>query len=78
MNLDTGNVITIVVYLVSFTALFSRVVTSIKYIDEKIDRLEKKQDKHNSVIERMVVVEQGLKSVFHRIDSVEEKLDKED
>lgn len=35
---------------------------------EHFDRLEVKQDKHNNLIERMVVVEQSVKSAHHRID----------
>lgn len=51
-------------------------------IDEKIqdikehtrgdfDRLEKKQDKHNNLIERMAKVEESSKSAHHRIDGME-------
>lgn len=39
---------------------------------EHFDRLESKQDKHNNLIERMVVVEQSCKSAHHRIDNYEE------
>lgn len=38
---------------------------------EHFDRLEAKQDKHNNLIERMVVVEQSCKSAHHRIDDFE-------
>nr|DAV17981.1 MAG TPA: hemolysin [Caudoviricetes sp.] len=38
---------------------------------EHFDRLESKQDKHNNLIERMVVVEQSCKSAHHRIDDFE-------
>ncbi len=44
---------------------------SLKYIEEHIKRLEEKQDKHNCLIERMVAVEQSIKSAHHRIDSLE-------
>lgn len=44
---------------------------SLKYIEEHIKRLEDKQDKHNCLIERMVAVEQSIKSAHHRIDSLE-------
>ena len=77
LALNMSNIITIAVYLISFAVLFSKVMTSIKYIEEKIDRLEKKQDKHNGLIERMVVVEQSTKSSHHRLDELEHRLDKE-
>ena len=44
---------------------------SIKYIEEHINRLEDKQDKHNSLIERIVAVEQSAKSAHPRIDTIE-------
>lgn len=37
-------------------------------LEEKIENLEKKQDKHNNLIERMVKVESSLKAVWHNLD----------
>lgn len=36
--------------------------------EEKLITLEKKQDKHNSIIERMFKVESSVKSAHHRLD----------
>jgi hypothetical protein len=41
--------------------------------EEKLDTLEKKQDRHNNLIERMVRVEDSTKSAHHRIDTLEQK-----
>jgi uncharacterized protein YehS (DUF1456 family) len=38
--------------------------------EEKLITLERKQDKHNNLIERMVRVEDSLKSAHKRIDEV--------
>ena len=38
----------------------------------KLISLEKKQDKHNNLIERMVRVEDSAKSAHHRLDSLED------
>ncbi len=54
---------------VIFQALY--VCYKLGQMSEKLIDLEKKQDKHNSLIERMVVVEQSVKSAHHRIDEVE-------
>ena len=40
--------------------------------EEKLIALEKKQDKHNNLIERMVRVEDSAKSAHHRLDSLED------
>ena len=37
----------------------------------RIQALEKKVEKHNKLVERMVIVEQSAKSAHHRIDRFE-------
>jgi len=36
----------------------------------RIEQLERKVEKHNSLVERMVRVEQSAKSAHHRIDGL--------
>ncbi|MCU7379912.1 hypothetical protein OBO34_16340 [Clostridiales Family XIII bacterium ASD5510] len=45
----------------------------IKEVQGDIKRLEDKQDKHNSLIERMVVVERDLKTAWKNIDELKER-----
>ena len=40
----------------------------------RINKLEEKVDKHNHLIERMVIVEQSTKSAHHRLDEFEERM----
>lgn len=42
--------------------------------EEKLTAIEKKQDKHNNLIERMVRVEDSTKSCHHRLDTIEGKI----
>lgn len=44
------------------------------FFSERFKTLEKKQDKHNSLIERMVVVEQSVKSSHHRADELSDRV----
>lgn len=39
--------------------------------EEKLNEIEKKQDRHNCLIERMVRVEDSVKSAHHRIDTID-------
>ena len=55
---------------VIFQALY--VCYKLGQMSEKLIDLEKKQDKHNNLIERMVIVEQSVKSAHHRIDDINE------
>lgn len=58
-----GLLVSLLVYGVSFGVFYGTVMT-------KLTILEKKQDKHNCLIERMVVVEQSTKSAHHRLDEM--------
>ncbi len=70
MQLSTEFWIQMIVYAISIGSLGGTILTKLKY-------LETKQDKHNGLIERMVVVEQACKSAHHRIDSCENDIDRE-
>lgn len=41
--------------------------------EEKLNMLSVKQDKHNNLIERMVHVEESVKSAHHRINDIEDR-----
>jgi len=45
-------------------------------LQEKIGQLEKKQDKHNQLIERMYVLEKDVDIAFERIKENTEDIDK--
>jgi len=66
--MSEGTIIQIVVYLFSAGMTIGTVLWRIK-------ELEKKVDKHNGLVERMVVVEESAKSAHHRIDRVEREVE---
>lgn len=51
---------------------FAGIITSTKLTNYRIEQLEKKVEKHNSVVERTAVIERDLKSVWHSIDEIRE------
>ena len=66
--------------IVSIVNSYYQASTTRKLIEYKISQLEKKQDKHNSVIERMysleqahAVMEEQIKVANHRIEDLERK-----
>lgn len=73
MSLTSEFLLLLLINIVSACIAIGSYSKSIKYIEEHINRLEEKQDKHNSLIERMVAVEQSSKSAHHRIDNIEEQ-----
>ena len=64
MELSTEFWVQMVVYGISLGSLAGTILARLKQI-------EKKQDKHNQLIERMVAVEQSCKSAHKRIDKIE-------
>lgn len=75
MNFSFEVVLQIVIQAVSITAIIVTVKCNQRFFEEKLNNLEKKQDKHNSLIERMAIVEQSTKSAHHRINDNSEKID---
>lgn len=49
---------------------FTGILTSTKLTNYRIEQLEKKVEKHNSVVERTAIIEQDLKTVWHNIDEL--------
>lgn len=73
----------ILAYVVMGIVFLSKLDTSIAVLkttidahkennDKQFERLEKKQDKHNNLIERMVKVEESTKSAHHRLDEIKD------
>lgn len=60
-----------VLFTLSAQALY--IAYKIGKFEEKLTTIEKKQDKHNNLIERMTRVEDSLKSAHHRIDEIKEQ-----
>ena len=52
---------------------FGGIVASSRLTNYRIEQLEKKVDKHNSIIERTYILEEKMKVANHRIDDLEEK-----
>ena len=49
------------------------ILASAKLTNYRIEQLEKKVDKHNSVMERTCLLEEQMKVANHRISDLEEK-----
>ncbi len=64
--------------ITSGAVLLSSVLTGIvtsNNIIYRINQLERKVEKHNGLVERMVVVEQSAKSAHHRIDEIRREVE---
>ena len=53
------------------------VIASSRLTNYRIQQLEKKVEKHNSVVERMAVAEKEIRVANHRIEELERKMEHE-
>ena len=63
MEFDTSFWVQIVVYALSFGAMYGT-------ITQRLKNLEKTVAKHNSVVERTYTLEESVKSAWKRIDEI--------
>lgn len=68
-----GVAIVIIVQLVGIGVFIGKNNEFKDHIIYRLNELEKKQDKHNNLIERMVKVEQSSKSAHLRIDEIQNR-----
>ena len=73
MSISLEFLLVIIINVLSAGVFLGGLSMAIKYIEKQIARLEEKQDKHNSLIERVVKVEESAKSAHRRLDEIMDK-----
>lgn len=63
----------IVIYLIQIIVYVASFGMAIGVFKTRLNYMEKKLDKHNHLVERMVVVEQSCKSVHKRVDRIDKE-----
>lgn len=63
MQLSDGTILQIVMYLLTAVATVSTILHRIK-------ELEKRVEKHNGVMERMIVVEKDIQTLVREVDKI--------
>lgn len=58
----------------SLIGTFGGIISSAILIKYRIEQLEKKVEKHNSVVERMAIAEINIKNIFHKLDEIIEEI----
>lgn len=57
---------------------FSGIITANKLTNFRIEQLEKKVEKHNTIVERTYILERDLKTAFNYIEEIKSRQDKEE
>ena len=69
-----GEIIVAAISLVGTLAgTFTGILTSTKLSNYRIEQLEKKVEKHNSVVERTAILERDIQTVWREIDEIKEE-----
>lgn len=75
----TGDIIlALIAFAGTLVGTFGGIMTANRLSNYRIEQLEKKVEKHNNLVERMVVVENSVKSAHHRIDDLGNRLLREE
>ena len=69
-----GQIIIAIISLIgTLVGTFAGILTSTKLSNYRIEQLEKKVEKHNSVVERTALLERDMKTVWHEINELKEE-----
>lgn len=66
-------IVSIITLAGSALGTFAGIAVNTKLTNYRIEQLEKKVDKHNSVIERTYMLEEKVKVANHRIEDLEKE-----
>lgn len=70
--MDANNVTALIALVGTAVGSLGGILASGKLTNHRLEQLEKKVERHNNLVERMVEVEQRSKSNTHRIDDLED------
>jgi hypothetical protein len=70
-EMDETIIVAIIAFSGTLAGTFGGILTANKLTNYRIAQLEKKVDKHNTIIERTFVLEEQIKVANHRIEDLE-------
>jgi len=68
-------IVAVIAFLGTLVGTAGGIIASSKLTNYRLEQLEKKVDKHNSVIERTYILEEKMKVANHRISDLERKVE---
>ena len=76
--MNTEITVSLISFLGTQLGTLGGIIASGRLTIYRISQLEKKVEKHNNLVERMVKVENSVKSAHHRIDELRRESDEKD
>lgn len=74
MNISLELIFSIIIQLVSIGIFIGMFKTSLSFMQEQIKDLKEEMHRYNSVLSRLAVAENSIKSCHNRIDTLEERI----
>lgn len=74
MNIEPEIIVGLLALVGTLVGSFAGIMTANKLTNYRVQQLEKKVEKHNSVIERTALLEKDLKVVWHNISEIKEEI----
>lgn len=67
-------IVAIIAFFGTMAGTAGGIIASSKLTNHRLKELEKKVDKHNSIVERTYILEEKIKVANHRINDLEKKV----
>lgn len=67
-------IVAIIAFLGTLAGTFGGILASSKLTNFRLQKLEEKVDKHNSIVERTYILEEKIKVANNRIKNLEQKV----
>lgn len=73
--MDSSIIVAILALVGTLTGSLAGILTTNKLVNYRIDQLERKVDKHNSVVEKVILLEKDNSAQWKRIDELRNDLE---
>ena len=73
MEMTSEIIVAVIAFLGTSLGTFGGIMTSAKLTNYRLQKLEEKVDKHNSIVERTYILEEKIKVANHRIANLEKQ-----
>ena len=68
MTISFELILSVVIQLIAIGVFIGVYKTSLAFMQQQIIELKEKMEKYNNVLERLIISEQNIKAIWHKLD----------
>lgn len=68
MTISFELILSVVIQLIAIGVFIGVYKTSLTFMQQQIIELKEKMEKYNNVLERLIISEQNIKAIWHKLD----------